>query len=193
MDAPRIETARLILRPPCWEDFDACAAFLADPQATRYIGGPQPRPVAWRTFMMMAGAWSMRGFAMFSVLERTSGRWVGRLGPWQPEGWPGTEVGWGIVRDCWGRGYATEGAGAAIDWAFERLGWTEVIHVIGPDNRASQGVARKLGSRLRGPCRLPAPSGELLVDLWGQSRVEWRARGGWCRGADGAGAGSAHC
>ena len=43
---------------------------------------------------------------------------------------------------CWGRGYATEGAAASIDWAFDNLGWTEVIHTIAPDNIASQGVAR---------------------------------------------------
>ena len=176
MDGPRLETPRLILRPPRWEDFDAWADFMADEPSARYIGGVQPRPVAWRAFMMMAGAWSLRGHAMFSVLEKSSGRWIGRLGPWHPEGWPGTEVGWGIVRDEWGRGYATEGAAAAIDWAFDQLGWTEVIHVIDPENLASQGVARKLGSRLRGRGRLPAPSEGMVVDVWGQSRDEWRAR-----------------
>jgi RimJ/RimL family protein N-acetyltransferase len=45
----------------------------------------------------------------------------GRLGPWQPEGWPGSEIGWAIVRDCWGRGYATEGVIAATNWAFAEL------------------------------------------------------------------------
>ena len=34
---------------------------------------------------------------MFSVFEKDSGRWIGRLGPWEPHGWPGKEVGWGIV------------------------------------------------------------------------------------------------
>ena len=89
----------------------------------------------------MAGAWAMQGFAMFSIIEKSSGRWIGRLGPWVPEGWPGTEVGWGLLRDAWGKGYATEGATAAIDWAFAHLGWSEVIHTIGPENVASQAVA----------------------------------------------------
>jgi RimJ/RimL family protein N-acetyltransferase len=93
-----------------------------------------------------------------------------------PEGWPGTEVGWGIVRDCWGRGYATEGAAAAIDFAFDRLGWSEVIHAIAPDNTASQQVARKLGSRNRGAGRLPPPFAYAPVEIWGQTREEWRAR-----------------
>ena len=86
----------------------------------------------------------------------------------------GTEVGWGIVRECWGRGYATEGAAATIDWAFDNLGWTEVIHTIAPDNLASQAVARRLGSRNRGPGKLPPPFENQPVDVWGQTHEEWR-------------------
>ncbi len=175
-DAPLLETARLVLRPTRREDFAAFAAFLADPESTRHLGGPQPRAVAWRTFLTMAGAWAMQGFAMFSVVEKASGAWVGRVGPWLPEGWPGTEVGWGIARDRCGLGYATEAATAAIDWAFDALGWSEVIHVIDVGNAASQAVARKLGSRNRGRGQLPAPYEAVVIDVWGQTRAEWRAR-----------------
>jgi RimJ/RimL family protein N-acetyltransferase len=132
--------------------------------------------VTWRALMTMIGAWHAHGFAMFSVFEKTTGRWVGRLGPWMPEGWPGPEVGWTIVRDCWGRGYAPEGATAATNWAFDHLGWTHVIHSIDPANVASQVVARKLGSRNLGPGSLPAPFQDATVDIWGQTRDEWRAR-----------------
>jgi RimJ/RimL family protein N-acetyltransferase len=172
----RIETPRLLLRPTRLEDFDAFAAFQADAESMRYLTAPQPRSVAWRSFLNMAGAWAMQGFAMFSVIEKASGRWVGRVGPWQPEGWPGTEVGWGIASDRCRLGYATEAATAAIDWAFDNLGWTEVIHVIDPNNLASQGVARKLGSRNRGRGRLPAPFVDSVIDVWGQTKTEWLAR-----------------
>jgi len=175
---PTLETERLILRPPLAEDFDAWAAFLGDEEAARYIGGVQARSQAWRSMATMTGAWALHGFSMFSVVEKSSGDWVGRLGPWAPEGWPGTEVGWGIVRSAWGKGYATEGAAAAIDWAFDALGWTEVIHTIDPENLASAGVARKLGSYNQGEGRLPAPFDKLPVDVWGQTRDEWRARRG---------------
>ena len=92
---PVIETARLRLRPPAAEDFEAWAAFQADPVASRFLGGPQPRAVAWRSLVAMAGAWSLFGFGMFSVIEKARGRWLGRLGPWRPDGWPGAEIGWG--------------------------------------------------------------------------------------------------
>ena len=152
------------------------AEMMADAETAQFIGGAAPRSVTWRALMTMIGAWHAHGFAMFSVFEKTTGRWVGRLGPWMPEGWPGPEVGWTIVRDCWGRGYATEGATAATNWAFDHLGWSRVIHSIDPANVASQVVARKLGSRNLGPGSLPAPFQDATVDIWGQSLDEWRAR-----------------
>lgn len=172
----RIETPRLILRPTAPEDFEPWAAFMADTDASKFVGGPQPRSTAWRGFLSMAGAWAIQGYAMFSVIEKGSGKWIGRLGPWVPEGWPGLEVGWGLAREAWGKGYATEGATAAIDWAFDTLGWSEVIHCIAPDNVASQAVAQRLGSRKLRSTNLPAPFEAMQVDVWGQSREEWHAR-----------------
>lgn len=176
LDGPVLETARLRLRPPSSEDLEPWVAFMADERAALYIGGVQGRSDAWRGLCSVAGSWIIRGFAMFSVIEKASGRWVGRVGPWQPEAWPGTEVGWGIIREAWGRGYAPEAAAATIDWAFDTLGWDEVIHCIASENAASQAVARKLGSRVLRQARLPAPYDDPPVDIWGQSRAEWRAR-----------------
>jgi RimJ/RimL family protein N-acetyltransferase len=174
--ALQIVTPRLILRQPRLCDLDAWAGFMADPEATRHIGGVQSRPVVWRALATITGAWVLTGCSMFSVLERSSGEWIGRIGPWRPEGWPGTEVGWGIRREYWGRGYATEGAIAAIDWAFAELGWTEVIHTIPPDNQGSQSVARRLGSARLRPGRLPPPYEQVEVDVWGQTRAQWQAQ-----------------
>jgi len=174
----RLETPRLILRPPQMQDFDAWAAFLDDEVATRYIGGRQPRSLAWRTFMTMCGCWHMTGIAMFSVLEKSSGQWVGRLGPWYPEGWPEAEIGWGFAREHWGKGYASEGAAAAMDYAFDVLGWERVIHCIDAANLASQGVARKLGSAYLRRVSMPAPYENAPVDAWGQTREQWRQRNG---------------
>lgn len=173
---PQLETARLLLRPPQLQDFDRWAEFAADPVATRFVGGVQPRAMAWRSMMTMAGAWALQGYCMFSVIEKASGRWMGRLGPYQPEGWPGTEVGWSLHPEAWGRGYAREGASAAMDYAFDVLGWDEVIHCIDPDNAPSQRVAIALGSQFRGPGRMPPPFDQAACEIWGQTRAEWRAR-----------------
>jgi RimJ/RimL family protein N-acetyltransferase len=172
---PRLETERLILRPTRVEDFEAWAAFAADPESMRFLGGPQPRAVAWRGFIAMAGAWALYGFGMFSVIEKASGRWLGRLGPWRPDGWPGTEIGWGMIRDAEGRGFASEGARAAIDWAFATLQWTEIIHCIDDGNERSVALATRLGSVWQRRALLPPPIA-VEVSVYGQSRAEWRAR-----------------
>ncbi|MCD9028604.1 GNAT family N-acetyltransferase [Luteimonas sp. BDR2-5] len=173
---PELHTARLTLRVPRIEDFDRYAEVIGDEAAARYIGGHQPRAGAWRRFLQMPGAWVVQGFAMFSVIETASGRWLGQAGPWQPDGWPGTEVGFVFHPDAWGQGYAREAATAAIDWAFDTLGWDEVIHCIDPDNVASQRLAQRLGSVNSGPGRLPPPNHEHAVDIWRQSAAQWRAR-----------------
>ena len=176
IEALRLETPRLVLRPPRLEDFADYAAFMADPRAAHFVGGVQPRSTAWRGFMAIAGAWHLQGFSMFSVIEKASGRWVGRVGPWMPDGWPGREIGWGILPEHWGKGYATEAAAASMRFAIDVLGWDDVIHIIDGANAASQAVARKLGARNRGPGRMPPPFETAAVDIWGQTRAEWLAR-----------------
>lgn len=172
----RIDTERLLLRPQLAGDFDRYAQLFCHPTAAAHIGGGLARGDAWRRFLQMPGAWMVQGFAMFSVIEKSSGLWVGQAGPWQPDGWPGTEVGYAFHQDAWGKGYATEACVAAIDWAFDMLSWREVIHCIAPENIPSQGVARRLGSSNRGPGRLPPPLQDHAIDIWGQSRAEWKAR-----------------
>lgn len=174
----QIETERLILRVPRQEDFDGYAELLGDEEAARYIGGHMSRAAAWRKFLQQPGAWMIQGFGMFSAIEKSTGEWLGQLGPWKPEGWPGNEVGWAFRRSAWGKGYASEAAIPAIDWAFANLGWTDVIHCIDPNNRASQALAQRLGSINKGPGRLPAPYEDVATDVWGQSREQWLARRG---------------
>ena len=172
---PTLTTARLTLRPPREEDFDAFANLMADPRAMDFIGGAQVRPVAWRTFTQMAGQWAMSGYGFFLVWETATDKLVGRVGTHSPDGWPGTEVGWAIAGEAHRKGYAVEAATAAMDWAFDTLDWDEVIHCINPQNEPSMGVARRLGSRVLREAMLPPPIDQPCV-VWGQSAAEWRAR-----------------
>ena len=179
MIGPTLETARLILRPPGQEDFDGFAAMCAEEETMRFIGGVAPRAGAWRQMATIVGSWGLIGFGFFSVIEKESGRWIGRLGPWRPGGadggWPGNEVGWGLMAAARGKGLAQEGAVAAIDWAFDHLGWTDVIHCIDPKNAPSIALAERLGSRRLRTALLPPPI-DVEVDIYGQTREEWRAR-----------------
>ncbi len=178
---PTLTTARLILRPPIQADFDGFAEMSAEEETMRFIGGKVPRDAAWRVMSTLTGAWSLLGYSMFSVLRRDTGEWIGRLGPWRPGGkegsWPGDEVGWGVKRSALGHGFAGEGATAAIDWAFQHLGWDNVIHCIDKQNTPSIALAERLGSRLqREDLQLAPPFQDHKVDIYGQSKAEWKAR-----------------
>lgn len=173
---PTLETERLILRPPRAEDFQPMCEMMADEETARFIGGVMEPAVVWRSLCALAGAWTIRGYSMFSVIEKSTGRWLGRLGPWQPEGWPGTEIAYGLTRAAQGRGYAREGVSAAIDYAIDILGWDEIIHCIDPLNTPSIRLAEKLGAQKLREAQAPAPFSEMRWYIYGQSAQEWRAR-----------------
>jgi RimJ/RimL family protein N-acetyltransferase len=152
MHSITLETPRLILRQFREEDLDSYAVICADQETVRYIGEGKPltRAETWQHMATMLGHWQLRGYGLWAVEERGSGAMIGRIGFWNPEGWPGFEVGWMLARSHWGRGLATEGARAALDYAFSRLRQTHVISLIRPENNRSIRVAEKLGERYEG-------------------------------------------
>jgi RimJ/RimL family protein N-acetyltransferase len=145
-----IETERLILREIDPDrDFEPWAEAMADADTVRYLSTkPMNRAEAWRSMAVGIGHRAIRGYGFFSVEHKVTGAWVGRVGPWYPEGWPAPEVGWTLSPDFRGKGYATEAARASIDYAFRELGWPQVIHVILEGNEPSIALAKRVGSAL---------------------------------------------
>jgi RimJ/RimL family protein N-acetyltransferase len=81
---------------------------------------------------------------------------------------PAVEVGWRLARDHWGRGYATEGARAALAFAFGPLGLKEVVSFTVPSNVRSLAVMRKIGMSYRGEFDHPRlePTHPLRRHVW---------------------------
>jgi RimJ/RimL family protein N-acetyltransferase len=170
---PVIETERLILRPWRASDIAANTRMLSDPATARFIT-PDHKAVTeeltgWRNAAIISGHWALHGFGMFAVEEKSSGQYVGRVGPWFPPTWPGFEVGWGIAKELRGKGFAVEAARASIDWVFSTFEIDHVIHCINPENPASQAVARKLGATIERQAQM---SGD-TVDIWVTRRNVW--------------------
>ena len=176
VDGPVIETERLILRQWRSDDIAPNAVMLSDPGTARFIA-PDGKPLTteiggWRNAAVISGHWALHGFGMFAVEEKSSGKYVGRVGPWSPPGWPGFEVGWGIAREYRGKGYAVEAARASIDWAFATFETDEIIHCIESVNTPSQAVAARLGARKDREIDLFGKA----ADIWVTSRASWVAQ-----------------
>jgi RimJ/RimL family protein N-acetyltransferase len=170
---PGIETERLILRQWRASDVEANTKMLSDPDSARFIT-PDRKPVTepmvgWRNSAIMAGHWVLYGFGMFVVEEKSSGQFVGRVGPFFPPVWPGFEVGWGIAKQFRGKGYAVEAARASIDWSFATFELEKIVHCIDRENVASQAVALRLGAKNEGETVLLGHP----CDLWVTHRRIW--------------------
>jgi len=176
VDGPVIETGRLILRQWRSDDVAPNTAMLSDPGTARFIaadGKPITSELAgWRNAAVMSGHWALHGFGMFAVEEKSSGKYIGRVGPWSPPGWPGFEVGWGIAKEFRGKGYAVEAARASIDWAFATFALDQIVHPIDRENIASQAVARRLGAEKQREIDLFGK----VADLWVTHRDIWTAQ-----------------
>jgi RimJ/RimL family protein N-acetyltransferase len=175
-NGPVIETERLILRQWRGSDVAPNTAMLTDPGTARFIavdGKPITSELAgWRNAAVMAGHWALHGAGMFVVEEKPSGKYVGRVGPWFPPGWPGFEVGWGIAREFRGKGYAVEAARASIDWSFATFELDQIMHCIDCENLPSKGVARRLGAEKQGEFDLFGHA----ADVWVTRRDAWTAQ-----------------
>lgn len=150
--APRLETARLILRAIEPDDLSAYAAMMADPDTVRFLGGATlSREDSWRKLLTNPGLWAWLGYGYWAVERKEDGRLIGQLGfgefrrDMAPaiEGIP--EMGWAFHIDVAGRGYASEAAAVALEWIDEALAPVEIAAIIDEANAASIRVAEKAG------------------------------------------------
>ena len=164
---PTIETERLRLRALSLADFELEAEFFAS-ERSAHVGGKMPREQVWRWMASVIGHWAFRGYGFFGVEEKSSGRFLGHVGPWYPEGWPEPELGWTMMNGAEGKGFAHEAALASRAFAYDNLGWDTAISMILHGNARSIALAERLGARLEsdfeherfGPCHIyrhPSP------------------------------------
>ncbi len=150
-----IWTERLLIRKPQIEDAPGLLEAFADPEAMRYIGDGSTTDLAGAEEAVdrWLERWDAWGLGMFVVERAEDARVLGRAGflRWDPETWEiggsETELGWGLAREHWGHGYATEAARALRDWALGERGLNRLISLIQHENLRSVRVAEKLGER----------------------------------------------
>jgi len=169
---PTLETERLRLRAFCASDLDGYAALNADPEVMLHLGGTWERGRSWRHMAYLLGHWQLRGAGTWAVEHKETGVFVGAIGFFEPEGWPGFELAGRLMRHWWGRGCASEAARAALDHAFTVWKKDRVISLVHPENRASVRLVERIGERLLKP--IEHIGKEMLC--YGIDRDGWTAR-----------------
>lgn len=154
MAFPEIETERLRLRHWRESDVDPFFDFYRDPLSAAIYGNDIARSDVWRRVGLIIGHWHLRGFGPWALEDKATGKFAGHGGLWYPDGWGDVEVGYGIMPEFRGRGYAAEVAGRVRDHGHRDIGLKRLVSYIDPANSASVKVAEKLGA---------APDGEFLL------------------------------
>jgi RimJ/RimL family protein N-acetyltransferase len=165
--AAELATQRLRLRMFRESDFPVYETWCANIEIMRYLGGKtMNRAEAWRHLAYQIGHWTFRGYGYYAVEEKESGRLVGRVGFTNHPGWPGFELGWTIIPEFQGRGFATEAAEMLLPYAFGVLDQPHVMSLIHPNNAPSRRVAEKLGEAIEGETEVLG----MPVLIYGMSR-----------------------
>jgi RimJ/RimL family protein N-acetyltransferase len=172
MNEVRLETERLLLRWFREDDFEQLCKINSDPEVMRFLGDGKPMSdiETWRQMAAFMGHWYFRGHGVWAVEEKNSGKLVGRIGLINPAGWPGFELGWTLARGHWEKGYATEGARRALEYAFIEMNRDHVISLIAPENVASIKVAQRLNEKIEG--KTEVFGNEVLI--YGIDRSDWQ-------------------
>jgi RimJ/RimL family protein N-acetyltransferase len=178
-----VTTDRLDLRRFVESDLDEIAPVFAKPEVWRFpYGRGFDRAETAEFLATQQRHWETCGFGLWIVRERGSERVVGFVGlsvpTFLPEVLPAVEVGWRFDPEYWGRGYASEGARAALDAAFDELELDAVCSIPQAENPASYRVCERLGLRLEREVTIPANErrGPLAALLYGIERDAWRER-----------------
>ncbi|UWQ25001.1 GNAT family N-acetyltransferase [Leisingera aquaemixtae] len=167
LSIPTLQTERLTLRPPKLEDFEHWAAFFASERA-RYERGILPRSEAWKVWAGDVALWTLRGYGPFGVEVRETGAYAGEVGIYQPDGYPGPELGWFVIPEAEGKGIAAEAAQAVMTWARRNFGWDRLINIIDPNNHRSIALGQRLGGVIDPDAEGESPGDVVIVhDLRG--------------------------
>lgn len=151
---PPIDTERLFLRARARADFEEYAAMWREPDVVRFTtGAPMSREDSWMRFCRMAGAWVLAGYGAWIVRERTTGAFVGDIGPTdfgrdiEPRLDGRIEFGWVVAPSAMGRGYASEALAATMAWTRRHVAPAPFCCIIDAANAPSIRVADKAGFR----------------------------------------------
>jgi RimJ/RimL family protein N-acetyltransferase len=150
MNLPQeLRTDRLVLRRWRPEDREPFARLNADPRVNEFLPGPLLRAESDARADRIEAHFQKHGFAQWAVEIPGITPFAGFVGlsipGFEAPFMPCVEIGWRLAADYWNRGYATEGARAALAFGFQWLKLAEIVSFTVPGNLRSRRVMEKLG------------------------------------------------
>ena len=141
-----VQTGRLELRPVAYGDLPDLVAIKADPRSfALLLGGVRNRQQATEELAADIAFWGQHRVGMWAVRERHGQAFVGMTGIMGRRDGRGLALRFALTAQCWGRGYASEAAAAALRFAHERAGLARVVAVARGTNMASREVLAAIG------------------------------------------------
>jgi RimJ/RimL family protein N-acetyltransferase len=121
----------------------------ADPRVVEFLTGALSREQSGALVDRIEAHFERHGFGLWAVEIAGIARFAGFIGlcfpPFEASFTPCVEVAWRLDPEHWNRGYATEGARAALEFGFASLELDEIVSFTVPGNRRSRRVMEKLG------------------------------------------------
>jgi ribosomal-protein-alanine N-acetyltransferase len=149
MRGPVLTTGRLRLRGFADQDLAAFAALNADPRVMEFFPRTLDRGESDALAARIRDHFARHGFGLWAVEVPGVEAFIGFVGlsvsTFQAHFTPCVEIGWRLARAHWGRGYATEAAGAALAFGFRDLGLGAIVSFTAPANQRSRQVMERLG------------------------------------------------
>ena len=179
LTTPTLHTARLNLRPFTDSDTNSIYTLMSNVHVLRYWDAP---PWSERTqadrFIARCKEMEQEGTGVRLAIERAADRvFIGwcALMQWDPD-YRSAMIGYCLDDTAWGQGFATEAAGAVLQWAFDMLDLNRVQSGADTRNKASERVLEKLGFVREGTLRESCiVNGEMSDDsVYGLLRREWK-------------------
>jgi len=145
-----IETERLSLRLLSTDDLEAWSLFFIDNPQLHYVGvteEAEPLVHAKKWMDRQLKRYVETGYGMLAMIEKATGQLIGQVGILQRDvdGEVMYEIGYGIIPEKWGKGFASEGALRMKQYLADHKLDKKVISLIHPDNIGSQKVAERNG------------------------------------------------
>jgi len=159
-------TERLRLHRLQETDASLMLAIWNDPAFIRHVGDRGIRTEEEALAALRDGAfklWDDMGFGPYRVVVEASGEPIGICGLFKRDNLEVPDIGYGLLPDHCGSGYAFEAACAVLDHARDTMGLKRICAIVSRDNARSVQLLEKLGMNECGTVRMPGEDEDLLL------------------------------